>query len=71
MAKTITYKQQANGQDSWIIRYLENGKDIQLPEIVYEDPTLQKKIKRDNIDIDSMPEADIEKLANKLKPYLK
>jgi len=72
MTKTITFKKQGNGQDSWIIRYLDdNGKDEQLPEIVFEDPSIVKKIKLDNIDIDSMSSEDLQKLAQKLKPLLK
>lgn len=39
MEKQITFKKQGNGQDSWIIRYLDDkGIDIKLPEIVYENP---------------------------------
>jgi len=44
MRKEITYKKQGDGSDSWTIRYLdENNKDVQLPEIVYEDPSKQNK----------------------------
>lgn len=35
MEKEIRYKKQGNGQDSWFIHYLEDGKDIQAPELVY------------------------------------
>jgi len=44
MRKEIKYKKQGDGSDSWTIRYLdENNKDVQLPEIVYEDPSKQNK----------------------------
>lgn len=44
MRKEITYKQQGDGKDSWIIKTF-NDKDelIQIPEIVYEDPAKQNK----------------------------
>ena len=44
MRKEITYKQQGDGSDSWVIKTF-NDKDelIQIPEIVYEDPAKQNK----------------------------
>lgn len=44
MRKEITYKQQGDGKDSWVIKTF-NDKDelIQIPEIVYEDPAKQNK----------------------------
>jgi hypothetical protein len=73
MEKVIIYKRQGDGKDSWFIHDLdENGKDIQSPELVFEDPALPpKKVKIDNIDIDSMTVEDLQKLANKLKPLMK
>lgn len=35
MEKTIVYKKQGNGQDSWFINYIEDGKPVQAPELVY------------------------------------
>ncbi len=72
MERIITYKKQGNGQDSWVIQYVENGLEVKCREVVYEDPNLPaKKLKIDNIDIDSMTQDDLEKLAQKLKPFLK
>lgn len=61
MEKVIQYKKQGNGQDSWIIRYLdENGENVQLPEIIYEDPSLspieEEKLKYDQRVKDGMDE---------------
>lgn len=72
MEKIIEYKKQGNGQDSWVIKYIENGHEVKCREVVYEDPNLPpKKIKLDNIDIDTLASADLQKLANKLKAFLK
>lgn len=71
ITKVITYKKQGDGKDSWIIRYInEENKDVLLPEIVYEDPAVEKKVNIKNIDIDSIKLEDLIKLANKLKPYI-
>ena len=44
MRKEITYKQQGDGSDSWIIKtFNEKDELIQIPEIVYEDPAKQNK----------------------------
>ena len=44
MRKEITYKQQGDGKDYWMVKTF-NDKDelIQIPEIVYEDPSKQNK----------------------------
>lgn len=44
MRKEITYKQQGDGKDSWIIKTFNDKNElIQIPEIVYEDPSKQNK----------------------------
>lgn len=44
MRKEITYKQQGDGSDSWIIKTFNDKNElIQIPEIVYEDPSKQNK----------------------------
>ncbi len=44
MRKEITYKQQGDGSDSWVIKTFNDKNElIQIPEIVYEDPTKQNK----------------------------
>lgn len=44
MRKEITYKQQGDGKDSWIIKtFNEKDELIQIPEIVYEEPAKQNK----------------------------
>lgn len=44
MRKEITYKQQGDGKDSWIIKTFNDKNElIQIPEIVYEDPFKQNK----------------------------
>lgn len=44
MRKEITYKQQGDGKDSWIIKTFNDKNElIQIPEIVYEDPAKQNK----------------------------
>lgn len=44
MRKEITYKQQGDGSDSWIIKtFNEKDELIQIPEIVYEEPAKQNK----------------------------
>lgn len=44
MRKEITYKQQGDGSDSWIIKTFNDKNElIQIPEIVYEDPAKQNK----------------------------
>ena len=72
MERIITYKKQGNGLDSWIIQYVENGQEVKCREVVYEDPNMPaKKLKIDNIDIDSITKDDLQRLAQKLKPFLK
>lgn len=44
MRKEITYKQQGDGKDSWIIKTFNDKNElIQIPEIVYQDPAKQNK----------------------------
>lgn len=44
MRKEITYKQQGDGKDSWVIKTFNDKNElIQIPEIVYEDPAKQNK----------------------------
>lgn len=72
MERVIEYKKQSNGLDSWMIKYVENGEEVKCREVVYEDPnTPAKKLKIDNIDIDSITKDDLQRLAQKLKPFLK
>ncbi len=44
MRKEITYKQQGDGSDSWVIKTFNDKNElIQIPEIVYQDPAKQNK----------------------------
>ena len=62
MIKEIKYKLQGKGTsnefDSWIIEY----NDGRIPEIVYEDPNIIKKMNISNIDINTLNDSQVEEL---------
>ncbi len=67
------YKQQGDGSDSWTVSEYEDETKLVLLDryMVYEDPDKPKK-KTDisNIDIDTITDADLTKLANNLREKL-
>lgn len=69
ITQEIIYKQQGNGKDSWCVKTFDNGELISA-EMVYENPNT-KKIDISKIDIDTLTNDELVKLANRLKPHLK
>jgi len=61
MIVSTTYKKQGNGQDSWIIMY-----DDKVPEIVYEDPSIQRGIDMSKVDLSTMTKEQMEQLKQAL-----
>jgi hypothetical protein len=73
MHKEIEYKKQGDGRDSWAVTEWETAaKKVMLNKyMVYEDPNQEpKKVDISNIDIDTLNDSELTKLANKLKPKL-
>jgi hypothetical protein len=68
---TYEYKLQGNGKDSWTATETNDIGEVIAKYMVYEDPNKIKKIDLKDIDIDTMSQSELEKLANKLKPLLK
>tara|TARA_R110002049_G_C8933213_1_gene544339 strand:- start:98 stop:307 length:210 start_codon:yes stop_codon:yes gene_type:complete len=62
MIEKVTYKLQGKGTlkefDSWIIEY----NDGRIPDIVYEDPNIIKKMNISNIDINTLNDSQVEEL---------
>jgi len=65
---TYQYKLQGNGKDSWIVTVTNEQGEVIEKYMTYENPN--KKTNISNIDIDSITEEDLTKLAQKLKKYL-
>lgn len=57
MIEKIVDKKQGNGQDSWIIYYTDR-----IPEIVFEDPNIEKKVDISNIDLTTLTPEHIAQL---------
>lgn len=70
MEKIIKYKEQGNGTDSWEISEVDKKGELLNRYMVYEDPSIEKKIDLSNIDIDTLPEEELNKLIIKLKQKL-
>lgn len=70
MTTDIKYKLQGNGKHSWEVRKYDDNGDLIDAYLVFEDPTKEKKIDISKIDVDTMTQADLQKLANKIKPLL-
>ena len=62
------YKLQGDGRDSWKATEKDAQGNVTNVYMVYENPN--KKTNISNIDIDSITEEDLTKLAQKLKKYL-
>lgn len=58
-----------DGEDLESQEFYHDGMNIRSGYIEFGVPT--KKIKLDNIDIDTMKDEDLQSIANKLKQYLK
>ena len=67
IVKKIQGKGTAKAKDSWWIYYTDPDR---IPELVFEDPNIEKKQDLSKIDIDSITDADLDKLADKLKSRL-
>lgn len=65
MENRYTYKRQGDGRDSWVCEEPDGNKYM-----VYEDPFIEKKTDISKIDIDTLPEEQLIKLANRLKNLL-
>ena len=66
------YKKQGDGRDSWeVTEWQDTSKKVMLDKyMVYEDPAVEKKQDISNIDIDTLTNKELKKLAAKLKPEL-
>lgn len=62
MTRTVTYKQQGDGSDSWIIEWKDdNGNNIYPPAIVYEEPKPRNQTAK-NIDFTTLEPEQIAEL---------
>lgn len=65
---TYQHKLQGNGKDSWTVTVTNEQGEVIEKYVTYENPN--KKVNISNINIDSIKEEDLTKLAQKLKKYL-
>jgi hypothetical protein len=72
MIKEILYKLQGNGQDSWTVTEWKDASKKELLDkyLVFEDPTIEKKQDISKIDIDTLSDFDLNKLAQRIKKEL-
>lgn len=69
MERIFKKKLQGDGRDSWDVSEYE-GETLVNRYMVYEDPENPPKVNLSNIDIDTLPEDQLDKLALKLKEKL-
>lgn len=62
MIEKTVYKKQGDGRDSWIIYYSDR-----VPEIVFEDPSIQKGLDISNVDLTTLTEEQKQQLKELLK----
>jgi hypothetical protein len=72
MITETTYKKQGNGVDSWIVKVWENEdkKELLSAVILYENPAIEKKQDISKIDIDTLTDFELKKLAKRIKKEL-
>jgi hypothetical protein len=72
MIKEILYKLQGNGQESWIVTEWKDASKKELLDkyLFFEDPTIEKKQDISKIDIDTLSDFDLNKLAQRIKKEL-
>lgn len=62
MENKYTYEKQGDGRDSWLCEEPNGNKYM-----VYEDPFTEKKTDLSNIDVDSLTDEQLKKIATRLK----
>ena len=73
MYKEFEYKKQGNGTDSWTCTEWETeAKKVMLNKyMVFENPAIEKKQDISKIDIDTLTDFELKKLAQRIKKELK